>query len=291
MIDRSWKLLDLLGEASGFFASRELENGRLQAELLLSAALGIRRLDLYLQFDKLLTPAEVEVFRGFVRRRLEGEPVQYITGEAAFRLRGFQEPLPAGPRPETEILVEAALSFLSERAEPRVLDPGCGSGAIGISIACEHEPARVTATDIDPHALRVAHSNAERCHALERMRFICGDLFEPLGEPARFDAIVCNPPYVRTADLAGLDEEVRDFEPHLALDGGEDGLAFYRRIAEPASLLLEADGGLFLEVGDGQADSVSRLLEQSGKYEGIEVLPDLASVPRVVCGRRRTGLE
>ena len=292
MIDRSWKLLDLLGEASGFFASRELENGRLQAELLLSAALGIRRLDLYLQFDKLLTPAEVEVFRGFVRRRLEGEPVQYITGEAAFRLLELAvTDSVLIPRPETEILVEAALSLLSERAEPRVLDPGCGSGAIGISIACEHEPARVTATDIDPHALRVAHSNAERCHALERMRFICGDLFEPLGEPARFDAIVCNPPYVRTADLAGLDEEVRDFEPHLALDGGEDGLAFYRRIAAPASLLLEADGGLFLEVGDGQADSVSRLLEQSGKYEGIEVLPDLASVPRVVCGRRRTGLE
>ena len=108
---------------------------------------------------------------------------------------------------------------------------------------------------------------------------------------SRFDAIVCNPPYVRTADLAGLDEEVRDFEPHLALDGGEDGLAFYRRIAAPASLLLEADGGLFLEVGGGQADSVSGLLEQSGIYEGIEVLADLASVPRVVCGRRRTGLE
>jgi len=292
MSDRSWKLLDLLGEASGFFASRELENGRLQAELLLAAALGIRRLDLYLQFDKLLTPEEVEIFRGFVRRRLEGEPVQYIAGEAAFRLLelAVTESVLI-PRPETEILVEAALGYLAERSEPRVLDPGCGSGAIGISIACEHESARVTVTDIDPQALCVAHSNAERCQALERMRFICGDLFEPFGESARFDAIVCNPPYVRTADLAGLDKEVRDFEPHLALDGGEDGLVFYRRIAASAPLVLGADGCLFLEVGDGQAEAVSRLLEQTGQYEEIEVRPDLASIPRVVSGRRRSAVS
>jgi release factor glutamine methyltransferase len=290
MNDRSWKLLDLLGEASGFFASREIESGRLQAELLLSAALGIRRLDLYLQFDKLLTPGEVEVFREFVRRRLKGEPVQYITGEAAFRMLELAvTDAVLIPRPETEILVEAALAFLSDHSEPQVLDPGCGSGAIGISIACEHPPARVTVTDIDPHALRVAHSNAARCDALESMRFVCGDLFEPLGEGARFDAIVCNPPYVRTADLTSLDEEVRDFEPHLALDGGEDGLAFFRRIAAPAAALLAADGCLFLEVGDDQADSVAGLLDQSGKYEVIEILPDLASVPRVVCGRCRIG--
>ena len=287
MKDRTWKLLDLLNEASGFFSSRDVDNPRLQAEWLLSAALGVRRLDLYLQFDKILSPGEVEIFRGFVRRRLSGEPLQYITGEAAFRFLELEvNPTVLIPRPETETLVDAALELLSERKRARVLDPGAGSGAIGVAIASEHADAHVTATDIDLEALALARVNAERCNVADRMRFLCGDLFEPLSDTSRFDAIVCNPPYIRTADLAGLDTEVRDYEPQRALDGGEDGLDFYRRIAAGSMALLAPDSHLLLEVGFDQADDVVQLLQLAG-YEDVQTRADLAAVQRVVTARSR----
>ena len=287
---QTWKLLDLLGEASGFFASRGMGDPRLQAELLLAAALGVARLDLYLQFDRQLTPGEVEVFRGFVRERLRGLPIQYVTGEAAFRLLDLRvSPDVLIPRPETEVLVDVALELLAGTDAPRVLDPGCGSGAIAIAIAREHATARVTATDISPAAVRLARDNAGRHNLESRVSFICTDLIGAMGAPAEFDAVVGNPPYVPTADMGELEEQVRDYEPHLALDGGPDGLDFYRRLTTECPAVLAAGGWLVVEVGDGQAEDVAEMLRGSGSFDQVETRPDLSGTARIVVGSARLG--
>ena len=159
---RRWKPLDLLREASGFLGSRGLDSPRLEAELLLAAALGVRRLDLYLQFDRILTAAEVEAFRGFVRQRLAGRPSQYITGEAGFRLLDLHvDESVLVPRPETELLVEEALAFLGDAPPGPVLDLGCGSGAIAIAIAREHEGVQVVASDLSHEALVLARTGEQ----------------------------------------------------------------------------------------------------------------------------------
>jgi len=286
--ERSWKLLDLLNEASSFFVSKGMEAARLQTELLLAAALGLNRLDLYLQFEKIVSAQEAEVFRGFVRERLKGKPLQYVTGFAAFRnLELSVGPGVLIPRPETEIVVEVALELLGE-GQARILDLGCGSGAIAIAVCSECETVQAVASDIDRDALNIAVQNAQRHAVSESVAFVCGDLLEPFaGGTAPFDAIISNPPYVATAAIAGLQPEVRDFEPHGALDGGVEGLDFFQRIGDGAAHVLVAGGGLVLEVGDGQAEAVCGLLEATESYDQIESRCDLTGIQRVVSCRRR----
>ena len=281
-----WKLLDLLNEASGFFGSRGIENPRLQAELLLAAAVGMKRLDLYLQFEKTVVEDEVARFRGYVRERLAGVPVQYITGTASFRLLELEvSESVLIPRPETEVLVDCALEFLAARENPTVLDLGCGSGAIAVSIAHEEPSARVTAIDIDRDSLTATRRNATACGVGGRLRIARSDLLSAFAPGGHFQAVVCNPPYIPSAEIEQLDEEVRGFEPRRALDGGHDGLDFYRRLAVSAGSVLAPDGVLLLEVGDGQASEVSGILEESGDFTTVGVRPDLAGTPRVVLAR------
>jgi len=289
MQKRTWRLLDILDQTSSFFAFKGLENPRLQAELLLADVLGLRRLDLYLQFERRLTTAEVDMYREHVRQRLQSVPVQYITGEAGFRQLTFAvSPEVLIPRPETEILVEVALARLASQPRPLILDLGCGAGVVAVSLAHEHPTARLVATDISPAAVEVTRQNAERSGVGDRLTMLCGDLFEPLQafpDLERFDAILSNPPYVRCGDIPGLAPEVRDHEPCLALDGGEDGLRFYPRIAEGAGDFLRPGGELILEVGDGQAETVAGLLAGTGRYGEVEIHPDLNDIPRVVAAR------
>lgn len=281
-----WKLLDLLNEASGFFASQGIENPRLQAELLLAAAVGMKRLDLYLQFERTVVEDEVARFRGYVRERLAGVPVQYITGTASFRLLELEvSESVLIPRPETEVLVDCALEFLAARENPTVLDLGCGSGAIAVSIAHEEPSARVTAVDIDRDSLTTTRRNAAACGVGGRLRIARSDLLSAFAPGDHFEAVVCNPPYIPSAEIGLLDAEVRDFEPRRALDGGPDGLDFYRRLAVSAGSVLAPDGELLLEVGDGQASEVSGILEESGDFTTVGVRPDLAGTPRVVLAR------
>ena len=250
MSGRSWRLLDILENTSRFFASKGLENARLQAELLLAAVLGVKRLDLYLQFERPLHSSEVDRYREYVRQRLQRVPVQYITGVAAFRqLELTVTPAVLIPRPETEVLVDVALELLP--AGGRVLDLCCGSGAVALSLAQEATVAEVVATDVSAAALEVAKANSQRCGLAERVEWHCGDLFAPLHGTEPFDLVAANPPYVRRGDLAQLAPEVRDYEPHLALDGGEDGLAYYRRIVQAAADFIRPGGYLLLEVGEG----------------------------------------
>ena len=287
MSGRSWRLLDILENTSRFFASKGLENARLQAELLLAAVLGVKRLDLYLQFERPLHTSEVDRYREYVRQRLQRVPVQYITGVAAFRhLELTVTPAVLIPRPETEVLVDVALELLP--AGGRVLDLCCGSGAVALSLAQEAAAAEVVATDVSADALEVAKANGQRCGLAGRVEWRCGDLFAPLRGTEPFDLVVANPPYVRRSDLAQLVPEVRDYEPHLALDGGEDGLAYYRRIAQEAADFIRPGGYLLLEVGEGQSAAVEDLLARSARLTEVQIKLDLNQIPRVVVARAAT---
>ena len=284
MSQRAWKLLDILEETTRFFDSRDMENGRLQAELLLAAILDIKRLDLYLQFERLLLADEVDLYRDYVRQRLQRVPVQYIVGVAAFRnLELSVTPDVLIPRPETEILVDVALQYLPDGG--RVLDLCCGSGAIALSLAQEAATAQVVAADISEAALKVAKANGVSHELQERVEWFCGDFFTPLAGAAPFDIVVCNPPYVRHGDLACLEPEVQDHEPHLALDGGEDGLDCYRRIVQEAPGFIRPGGYLLMEVGEGQSTAVEALLAQVASFSEVQTTPDLNEIPRVVVAR------
>jgi release factor glutamine methyltransferase len=284
--ERTWKLLELLREATQFLSSKGLESSRLEAESMLAAALEVRRIDLYLQFEKVLTGSEVEGFRSLVRQRLTGRPLQYITGDAGFRLLDLQvDERVLVPRPETEILVEEALGFLGDSPAGEILDVGCGSGAIAVSVARECEAARVLATDVSRDAIAVARDNAQRHDVADRIRFLCADLLTPLAGAARFAAILSNPPYIASGEIPTLQPEVRDYEPHLALDGGADGLAVIRRLVPLAAQHLLPGGRLLIEVGAGQSGAVENVLEQAGfDASTVHTRADLAGTPRVVTG-------
>lgn len=283
---RSWKLLEILEETTRFFSDREVPDARLQAELLLADVLGLKRLDLYLQFDRPLHVEEVDRYRDFVRQRLRRVPLQYIIGTAAFRyLELSVTPEVLIPRPETEILVDIALEKIADLSAPRCLDMCCGSGAIALSLAYENTLAQVVGSDVSETALAVAARNAELCGLANRVEWLSGDLFGSVTERL-FELIACNPPYVRHADIASLQPEVQQFEPHLALDGGEDGLDFYRRIAQDSANFLSTGGYLLLEVGDGQAEQVVQLLQDSALYSGVDVQADLNDIPRIVIAQK-----
>ena len=280
MVQRVWKLLDILEETSRFFAARGLENARLQAELLLAAVLEIKRLDLYLQFERPLHTEEVDVYRDYVRQRVQRVPVQYILGATAFReLELTVTPAVLIPRPETEVLVDVALELLPTGG--RALDLCCGSGAIALSLKRELAEVAVVATDISQAALAVARANGASCEL--EIEGLSGDLFAAV--EGDFDLVVSNPPYVKSGDLDRLEPEVRDHEPRLALDGGADGLDCYRRIAHQASDHIRPGGYLLLEVGDGQSAEVEKLLAEVGRFAEVETKPDLNAVPRVVVAR------
>ena len=280
MVQRVWKLLDILEETSRFFAARGLENARLQAELLLAAVLEIKRLDLYLQFERPLHTEEVDAYRDYVRQRVQRVPVQYILGATAFReLELTVTPAVLIPRPETEVLVDVALELLPTGG--RALDLCCGSGAIALSLKRELAEVAVVATDISQAALAVARANGASCEL--EIEWLSGDLFAAV--EGDFDLVVSNPPYVKSGDLDRLEPEVRDHEPRLALDGGADGLDCYRRIAHQASDHIRPGGYLVLEVGDGQSAEVEKLLAEVGRFAEVETKPDLNEVPRVVVAR------
>jgi release factor glutamine methyltransferase len=278
--------LALARKAAALFDERGFENGRLEAELLLAATIGLRRLDLYLQHDRPVDADELERFRRDVRRRLRHEPLQYIVGEAHFRqivLRVDTRVLI--PRPETEVLVGAVIDWATERPEGgrlSGLDIGTGSGAIAISLVREAPFERIVATDVMEGALEVAASNADAAGVGDRIDFRAGSLFEPVRDGERFDVIVSNPPYVAEAERAGLAPEVRDWEPASALFAAEEGLAVIGGIVAGARERLKAGGLLALEVGATQAAAVADRLRRTPGFDAPRIVRDLAGRERVV---------
>lgn len=219
---------------------------------------------------------------GFATRRLAGEPVARILGEQGFfGLRFGLNAATLVPRPETERLVEFGLEALAPHEAPRILDLGTGSGCIAVSLLAHHRGARATGIDLSPEAIDMAARNAGFHGVGSRLTLLTGDWFEPLPVSSRFDLVVSNPPYVVREVIAGLQPEVRGFDPALALDGGADGLEAYRRIAERAGAFLSPGGLLLLEIGHDQGEAVPALLAAHG-YGSIRVETDLSGLDRVV---------
>ena len=288
--DRMWTVADALAWTVDYFTRKEVENPRRSAEWLLSAATGLSRIELYAHFDRPLTEAERAEFRSAIERRATGEPLQYVTGEMPFRHLVLQvKPGVFIPRPETEVLVDAVLEHLDRIGgdQPAVLDLCTGSGAIAVSIAYERPGVRVHATEIVPATAEVARENARRAGVEDRVTVLDGDLFGPVpaGLRGAFDVVVSNPPYIPTADMAGLPTEVGGFEPRVALDGGADGMDVVRRIAEDAQGWLKPGGVVVVETDTSCAKEAARVL--SRWYEGVEVRKDLTGRDRIAFGIRR----
>jgi release factor glutamine methyltransferase len=277
-------VLETIQRSTSFLARKGVDSPRLQVELLLAHALGVPRLKLYLNFEQPLSAAHLETVRELVRRRGQREPLQHILGSTSFC--GWEikvNPHVLVPRPETEMLAERAWQFLSTFKPPAgaALDFGTGSGCLAIALAAQCPGAQVHATDISEDALRVARENAARHNLSDKIQFHTGDGFAALPRGLSFDLIVSNPPYIPSAEIEALAPEVRDHDPRLALDGGVDGLDFYRRLAAEAAIHLRSGGRLMLEAGDGQAEQIRRLFVQH-KWVVESVEADYTARPRIL---------
>jgi len=276
---------EALQQATLRLQSAGIESPRLDAEVLLAFLLKKERLYLVLHRDETLSHEVETQFFSLVRRRADCEPVAYLLGEREFMsLPFFVEPGVLIPRPDTETLGECVLSRYSSSQALSMLDLCTGSGAIAVSLAHSLPKSHVTACDVSPLCLKVAHKNAENNGVSERITLKQWDILAPCPFAERFDCIVSNPPYIPSSVLCTLDRDVRDYEPALALDGGDDGLLFYRRLIALASSLLKKGGLLAFEVGHDQADAVMAEMEENG-FANCEKIKDLSGIFRVVCGR------
>src|SRR4030042_6641043 len=277
--------LELLQWAISALKDHRIENPRLNAELLLAHSLNLSREELYVRLYRELNEGEKGGLERLVQRRISGEPLQYILGHQEFWSIQFKvDPRVLIPRPERELLVEQSLSILSERTfgrNPSVLEIGTGSGAIAVALAKEVKKFFLVATDISRDALILAKENAKSAGVQNQIQFVTGDLLCPFHSSKKggvFDLILSNPPYIIRSEIGSLAKEVRDHEPVIALDGGEDGLDFYRRLISQALSYLRKGGWLLLEVGQGQAERVARQIRGSGTFLKPHILPDLAGI-------------
>jgi release factor glutamine methyltransferase len=273
---------------------RAAPSARAEAEELVSRLLGVTRTALHLERERPLDAALVAQLDVWLVRRLAGEPIQYITGRAAFRgLDLAVNPSVLVPRPETEGLVEGVLAVLREEAQrwkrPRVLDLGTGSGAIALAIAAEWPAAVVTATDSSAASLATAEANARALGLGDRVQLARGDWFGAVGGDERFEVVVSNPPYVATGEWDLLPADVRGFEPQQALFSGSTGLEALREIVDESPLHLVAGGLLALELAEARAEEVAGWLEGAHDWSGVKLLDDLAGRPRVLLARRERG--
>lgn len=275
-------VVKVLKSATTRLEAAGIENFRLDAEILLAHVLKWRRLNLYIDAEKTLPLESILRFNELINRRLEGVPVAYLTGTKEFMGLSFAvNENVLIPRPETEILTELVGEYLRGLGREVIFaDLGAGSGAICISILKFVKSARAIAVDISAEALEVAKFNAQKFHVDDRIEFYCGDLFAPL--IGKFDAIVSNPPYIPTCELETLQKEVQR-EPQLALDGGKDGLNFYRRIISDAPRFLVDGGVLAVEIGINQAAAVKALFAVN--FIDVEIVKDLAGLERIVVGK------
>lgn len=282
---------ELLELTAAYLDQKGVTSARLNAERLLADVLGLTRLELFCQHDRPVLGAEVAKYRELVRRRAGGEPLQQILGETEFYGRPFKmEPGVFIPRPETERLVETCLKLLEplRRGDrlPAAVEIGCGSGAIGVSLACELPRLQVHASDVNPAAVALTLRNARALGAGARVHAVEGSRFDPLPAALKgqVDLLVSNPPYVRSGDIAALAAEVRDHDPAAALDGGPDGLKFYRAIASAMRDWLRPGGHVAVEIGDDQGADVGAILAASGGLD-VAVTKDYAGRDRVVTAR------
>ena len=281
-------VLEIIQRSTEFLQQKGVESPRLQIEWILAHVLQMPRLKLYLNFDRALVEPELIRLRDMVRRRAAREPLQHILGTTSFcglEMKCSRAALI--PRPETEILAEHGWKFLSTlNPQPSTaLDLGTGTGCISIALAANAPHAAVHAVDVSADALALAQENAVANKVAARIVFHLGDGFSALPAGLKFDLIVSNPPYIAAAEIATLQPEVRDFDPRLALDGGADGLDFYRRIAREAGAWLQPGGRLMVEFGGGQAGDVEKIFSDE-KWIVVEIVADYSPQPRILIARQ-----
>ncbi|MFA5805780.1 MAG: peptide chain release factor N(5)-glutamine methyltransferase [Melioribacteraceae bacterium] len=276
-------VLESLQLSTDFLEKKGIESARLNAELLLSEILKCKRLDLYLKFDQPLKENEVSIYREWIARRGKFEPLQYIIGNVEFYGLLFKvTPDVLIPRPETEILVEEVIKFCKNKIGLKILDIGTGSGNISISLAKNLDNAEVTAIDISEKALFIAQENAAINGVEEKIHFITADV-KNYKSDYKFDIIVSNPPYVSKEEYPILQNEIKNYEPIAAVTDSNDGLDFYRMIAERAKILLKNNCKIFLEVGKDQSKYVADILEKND-FINIYFVKDYQQIDRVVVG-------
>lgn len=278
-------LLEIIKKTTDFFAQKGVESPRLNAELLIGHALGLKRMQLYLQFERPLTDADLDKIRPLVRRRGQREPLQYIVGSTEFSGIALKTDRRALiPRPETERLIEIVVERLTV-APLRILDLGTGSGAIALALAQKFPEAQVTAVDRDAAALALAAENALAAGVNQRVMLLESDWFSAIPSASRFELIVANPPYLTVAEVSEAASEVRDYEPQTALVSGADGLDDLRRILHTASGFLTEKGLLAMETGIAQHATLRALATENG-FTTIESLPDLTGRDRFILAYR-----
>ncbi|MDR1084849.1 MAG: peptide chain release factor N(5)-glutamine methyltransferase [Deltaproteobacteria bacterium] len=285
-MNKTWTVADILKTTCDFFGRKGLTSPRLEAELLLSEVMSLSRVQLYVNFERILTAAEVDAYRELVRRRANHEPAAYILGRKEFyRLNFTVTKDTLIPRPETEHLVDEALK-LAKKFPPDlpIADLGCGSGAISLSLARNLPQARIAAVDLSPEALAVAEKNALNLKVAGRVEFLLGDLAQPLSGRT-FSLICANLPYVPTEDLPALPPDVALYEPKPALDGGPRGLGLYRRLLPEVPGLLEAGGYILMEIWPPSLDELNGLIVQAG-LSPAGVLKDYGQQSRVVTAQK-----
>jgi len=281
----------LISVTADWFTGRGVESAKLNAERLLADVLGLSRLELYMQYDRPVLGHELASYREMVRRRGDGEPLQTILGETEFYSCTFK--VESGvfiPRPETERLVEEVVAVLapndSRLLQPVAVEIGCGTGIIGIMLALEVPRLTVWSVDINPQAVALTERNARRHGVDSRLTTLTGSRFTPLPGHLRgkVDLLVSNPPYVRSGEIDELDREVAEHDPREALDGGEDGLIFYRALASGLGEWLRPGGHLAVEIGEDQAAEVTDIFAASGVVE-VRTIQDYAGRDRIVRGQ------
>ncbi len=284
MATKIWHVLELLEWTTGYFEKHKIPNPRLDAEVLLGHLLQKSRLQLYLHFDMPVFQDDLTVFRELIKKRIARTPISYLTHHKEFMSLDFYvDERVLIPRPETEFIVETILKT-KEDTPQRLLEIGTGSGVIAIALAVNKPEWEITATDISKDALAVAEKNRDTHECTDRIALLQGDLFQPIKtlQSSRFNWIVSNPPYVMTNERDTLSPDIRDYEPHIALFAGEDGLSVIRRLIAEAPNYLHPEGKLIFEIGDKQAEPVKELLEKQSTYQNYRFIKDYAGIERVV---------
>ncbi len=289
---KNWTIIQLLNETQKYFEKKGIESARLDAEILLAFALKKDRISLYIDSQSLVNDNELSMIREIVKRRAKREPVAYITGYKEFwsvNLKVTRDVLI--PRPETELIVEQTLKIIKEKYldDQKIFaaDIGTGSGAISIALAKELGNVRICSVDISLKALSVARENIVLNGFEEKDLLLCAEGFSAFKETEMFDFILSNPPYVAKSDIKGLQSEISIYEPYIALDGGDDGLDFYRNNILCFCSFLKPGGFVLLEIGENQGDFVSDLFIDSNEFGQVNVIKDYSGQDRVIRARKK----